>query len=98
MELLSILFQSVTHWNGVNAMSLKKVVLKTEPSALLFKLPTANLNGQAGLTGVPALLTQLETVYRQERELLNVVKRSQILLSVNHSFVTAVSIFCVNIC
>ena len=78
-------------------MSLKKVVLETEPSALVYKLPTALLNGQTGLTGVLAHTTQLETAYRQGRELVNVVKRSQILLSVSHHFVTAVSNFCVNI-
>ena len=77
-------------------MSLKEIVLKTEPSALVSKLPTAHLNGLPGLTGVPAHTTQLETVYRQGRELLNVVKRGQIQLSVNHSCVT-VSNFCVNI-
>ena len=97
MELLVVLFQSVTHQNGVNAMSLKKVVLKTEPSALRYKLPTAYLIGQTGLTGAPAHSTQLETVYRQGRELVNVVKRWQILLSVSHHCVTAVSNFCVNI-
>ena len=73
---MSVVFlQSVNHQNGVNAMSLKKVVLKTEPSALTYKLPTALLNGQTGLTGAPAHSTQLETVYRQGRELLDVVKR-----------------------
>ena len=56
-------------------MSLNKIVLKTEPSALMYKLPTALLNGQTGLTGAPAHSTQLETVYRQGRELLGVVKR-----------------------
>ena len=73
---MSVVFlQSVNHQNGVNAMSLKKVVLKTELSALTYKLPTAHLNGQTGLTGVSAHTTQLETVYRQGRELLTVVKR-----------------------
>ena len=52
------------HQIGVNVMSLKEIVLKTELSALEFKLPTALLNGQNGLTGVSAPLTQLETVYR----------------------------------
>ena len=56
-------------------MSLKEIVLETEPSALVYKLPTAHLIGQTGLIGVPAHTTQLETVYRQGRELLNVVKR-----------------------
>ena len=56
-------------------MSLKEIALKTELSALMYKLPTAHLNGLPGLTGAPAHSTQLETVYRQERKLLNVVKR-----------------------
>ena len=56
-------------------MCLKEVVLKTELSALVYKLPTAHLNGQTGLTGVFVQTTQLETVYKQGRELLNVVKR-----------------------
>ena len=56
-------------------MSLKEVVLKTELSALVYKLPTALLIGQNGLTGVFAHTNQRETVYRQERKLLNVVKR-----------------------
>ena len=43
-------------------MCLKEIVLKTEPSALVSKLPTAFFNGQTGLTGVPARTTQLETV------------------------------------
>ena len=43
-------------------MSLKEIVLETELSALMYKLSTAFLNGQNGLTGVPALLTQLENV------------------------------------
>ena len=81
--------QFVTHQNGVNVMSLKEIALKTELFALMYKLQTAFLNG---LTGVPALSTQLETVYRQGRELLDVVKRRQMMLSVSHSCVTAVSI------
>ena len=56
-------------------MSLKENVFKTEPSALMYKLPTAHLIGLYGLTGVPVQSTQLETVYRQERELLDVGKR-----------------------
>ena len=56
-------------------MSLKEIVLKTELSALMYKLLTALLIGQTGLTGVPAQSTQLETVYRRGRELLDVVKR-----------------------
>ena len=75
MELLAIFFQSVTHRNGVNAMSLKKVVLETEPSALVYKLPTVFFNGQTGLTGVFARTTLPETAYRQGRKQLNVVKR-----------------------
>ena len=51
-------------------------------------LTASQLNG---LTGVPAHTTHLETVYRQGREHLNVVKRSQILLSVNDSSVSRVS-------
>ena len=43
-------------------MSLKEIVLKAEPSALMYKLSTALPNGQNGLNGVPALLTQLENV------------------------------------
>ena len=69
------MFQFATHQNGVNAISLKKIVLGTEPSALMFKLPTALLNGRNGLTGVPAHTTLLEIVYRQERRLLDVMKR-----------------------
>ena len=76
-------------------MSLKEIVLETEPSALVYKLPTAHLIGQTGLIGVPAHTTQLETVYRQGRELLSVVKRWKILLNVSHSCVT-VSNFCLN--
>ena len=72
---MSACFQSVTHQNGVNAMILKEIVLKKEPSALMYKLPTAHLIGLYGLTGVPVQSTQLETVYRQERELLDVGKR-----------------------
>ena len=75
MELLVVLFQFVTHQNGVNAICLKEIVLKTEPSALRYKLPTALLNGQTGLNGAPAHSTQLEVAYRQGRELLDVVKR-----------------------
>ena len=56
-------------------MSLKEIALKTELSALMYKLPTAHLNGLSGLNGAPAHTTQLATVYRQGRELLNVVKR-----------------------
>ena len=56
-------------------MCLKEVVLKTEPSALLYKLPTVLQIGQIGLTGVHVYTIQLETVYRQERERQNVVKR-----------------------
>ena len=59
-----IIFQSVTHQNGANAMSLKDIVLKTEPSALVYKLPTAHLIGQNGLIGVSAPTTQLEIAYR----------------------------------
>ena len=69
------MFQSVNHQNGVNAMSLREIVLETEPSALMYKLPAALLNGQTGLTGVSAHTTLLETVYRQERRLLDVLKR-----------------------
>ena len=90
----NVLFQFVTHQNGVNAISLKEIVLKTEPSALVYKLPTAHLNG---LTGVSAHTTQLETVYKQGREPLNVVKRVQMLLNVGQTRVTAVSNFGVNI-
>ena len=43
-------------------MSLKEIVLKKEPSALMYKLPTALLIGQNGLTGVVAYTTQLEIV------------------------------------
>ena len=56
-------------------MILKEIVLKTELFALMYKLPTAHLIGQTGLTGASAHSTLLETVYRQGRELLNVVKR-----------------------
>ena len=56
-------------------MSLKEIVLETEPSALMYKLPTANLNGLPGLNGVPAHTTPLMTVYRQEQRVLDVVKR-----------------------
>ena len=45
-------------------MSLKEIVLETEPSALMYRLPTAHLNGLSGLNGAPAHSTQLETVYR----------------------------------
>ena len=63
------------HQIGVNVTSLKEIVLKTEASALEFKLPTALLNGLPGLNGVSAHTTQLETVYRQEIELLDVVRK-----------------------
>ena len=76
-------------------MSLKKAVLETEPSALMCKLPAAHLNGLPGLNGVPVHPIQLETVHRQEREPLSVVKRLKILLNVSHSSVT-VSNFCLN--
>ena len=56
-------------------MSLKENVLKTELSTLMYKLPNAHLNGLSGLNGVPVHSTQLEVVYRQERELLGVVRR-----------------------
>ena len=56
-------------------MSLKENVLEPEPSAPMYKLPTALLIGQNGLTGVSAHTTLQETAYRQGRELLNVVKR-----------------------
>ena len=93
---MSACFQSVTHQNGVNAMILKEIVLKKEPSALMYKLPTALLIGQNGLTGVVAHTTQPETVYRQGKELLIVVKKRLTLLSVGHHSVT-VSNFYVNI-
>ena len=67
--------QSVNHQNGVNVMSLKENVLEPEPSALVYKLPSAHFNGQNGLTGVSAHTTPPEIVYRQEKELLTVVKR-----------------------
>ena len=88
------MLQFAQHRNGVNVISLKEIVLKTEPSALMYKLPTAHLNG---LTGVSAYTTQLETVYKQGREPLNVVKRVQMLLNVGQARVTAVSNFGVNI-
>ena len=69
------LFQSAMYLNGVNVISLEEIALRTEPSALAYRLPTAQLNGLPGLNGVSVLSTQLETVYRQGRELLNVVKR-----------------------
>ena len=72
-------------------MSLKNNVLKTEPPALVYRLPTARLNGPSGLNGVPVHSTQLEDVERQGRELLNAAVRWQILPSVNHSFVKRVS-------
>ena len=56
-------------------MSLKENAIKTEPSALMYKLPTAHLIGLYGLTGVPVQSTQLETVCRQEREFLDVMMR-----------------------
>ena len=56
-------------------MSLKEIVLETKPSALMYMLPTAPLNGRSGLNGVPVHSTQLEVVYRQGRELLGVVRR-----------------------
>ena len=56
-------------------MSLKENVFKTEPSALMYKLPIAHLIGLYGPTGVPVQSTQLETVCRQERKLLDVGKR-----------------------
>ena len=70
---MGISFQSVEQ-NGVNVMSLKESASKTEPSALLYKLLTA-LNGLSGLNGVLVTSTHLETVYRQGREHLSVVKR-----------------------
>ena len=67
-------------------MSLKEIVLETEPSAMVYKLPTAHLIGLPGLNGAPVHSTQLEIVYRQGKKLLDVVKRWQILLSAgNHS-------------
>ena len=78
-------------------MGLKEIVLETESSALVYKLPTAHLNGLSGLSGAPAHTTQLETVYRQERELMDVVTSRQILLSVSHNSVTAVSNFRTNV-
>ena len=77
-------------------MSLKEVVLETEPPALVCKLPTALLNGLPGLNGAPAHSTQLETVYRQGREPFGVIKRWKILWSVSHSSVAAVSNFHLN--
>ena len=56
-------------------MSLKEIVLETEPSAMVYKLPTAHLIGLPGLNGAPVHSTQLEIVYRQGRKLLDVVKR-----------------------
>ena len=50
--------------NGVNVISLEEIALRTEPSALAYKLPTAHLSGLAGLNGVSVLSTQLETVYK----------------------------------
>ena len=90
-----ISFQSVTQ-NGANAICLKEIALKTELSALMCKLPIALLNGLPGLNGVPAHSTQLETVYRRGRELLDVVKRLQILQSVSH-ISAIVSSFRINI-
>ena len=77
-------------------MSLKEVVLETEPPALVYKLPNAHLNGLSGLNGAPAHSTQLETVYRQGREPFGVIKRWKILWSVSHSSVAAVSNFHLN--
>ena len=56
-------------------MSLKEIALKTELSALMYKLPTAHLNGLPGLNGVPVHSTQLEDVEKQGRELLNAAVR-----------------------
>ena len=64
---MAVIFQSVKYPNGVNVMCLKKFVSKTEPSALMYKLPTALLNGQSGLnglTGVSVHTIQLETACR----------------------------------
>ena len=71
---MCISLQSVEQ-NGVNVMSLKESASRTEPSALLYKLPIALLNGLSGLNGVLVTSTQLETVCRQGREHLSVVKR-----------------------
>ena len=48
-------------------MSLKEIVLETEPPALMQKLPTAHLNGLPGLNGAPVHSTQLVAVEGQER-------------------------------
>ena len=53
-----LLFQSAKHLNGVIATSLKESALKTEPSALMYKLPTAYHNGQS-LTGARGVLAHL---------------------------------------
>ena len=59
--------------SGVSAMNLKDNVSRTELSYAMYNMPAVmSLNG---LDGVSVHSTQLEVMYRQGRELLNVVKR-----------------------
>ena len=82
--------------SGVSAMNLMDNVSRTELPHTMYNMPTVmslsvSVMSLSGLDGASAHSTQLEVMYRQGREFLNVVKRLQILLNVNHSSLPAVS-------
>ena len=66
--------------SGVSAMNLMDNVSRTELSYAMYNMPavmslSVSVMSLSGLDGVFANSTQLEVMYRQGRELLNVVKR-----------------------
>ena len=66
--------------SGVSAMNLMDNVSRTELPYTMYNIPTVvslsvSVMSLSGLDGVSAHSTQLEVMYRQGRELLNVVKR-----------------------
>ena len=77
-------------------MNLMDNVSRTELYYAMYNIPavmslSVSVMSLSGLDGVSVHSTQLEVMYRQGRELLNVVKRLQIQLNANHRSLTAVS-------